>query len=366
MDVLVCTHGRRDACCGGRGTELVRALAETTPAAPAPGLHAWTRRRAEVRAVAHQPHRWPPLCPHGAGPALRHPVGVGRRGPARPGRRGDRAGQRRREPLPGLRHAGAPAHQAVEKGVLAEVGWPLLSSWRRASGLGDGWVRLATEVAGTWEGGWPRAATCPNPNAGRRRSWPPSKASSGSWTSSARCRPEPRRAVPARWAPQAVPSYARSRAQGSGRQPGRDRDQGLSGHQRARFHVGGRLSLRGPLLAPSPEGGRELRDRRARAPAAGLPGHRRHHRGGPGLRRRRHLPGLRLPVREPGPGPGLRRRRHHLRRPPGRGPGAGREQGEGEGGGRGRRDPGAAQRRAPCRRSTSWSVRPGRSASRCS
>lgn len=47
---------------------------------------------------------------------------------------------------------GPPAHQAVEKSVLAEVGWPLLSSWRLSSSLGDGWVRLATEVAGTWEG----------------------------------------------------------------------------------------------------------------------------------------------------------------------------------------------------------------------
>ena len=47
---------------------------------------------------------------------------------------------------------GPPPHQAVEKSVLAEVGWPLLSSWRLSSNLGDGWVRLATEVAGTWEG----------------------------------------------------------------------------------------------------------------------------------------------------------------------------------------------------------------------
>ena len=47
---------------------------------------------------------------------------------------------------------GPPAYQAVEKGVLAQVGWPLLTSWRRASAMGDGLVRLATESFGTWEG----------------------------------------------------------------------------------------------------------------------------------------------------------------------------------------------------------------------
>ena len=45
-------------------------------------------------------------------------------------------------------------------------------------------------------------------------------------------------------------------------------------------------------------------------------------------RRRRDLPRLRLPVREPGRWPqALRRRRHHLHRPAGRRAGAGRQQG---------------------------------------
>ena len=53
VDVLVCTHGRRDACCGGRGTDLVRALAvaglsgaSTRPSGPggdgpAPEVRLW-------------------------------------------------------------------------------------------------------------------------------------------------------------------------------------------------------------------------------------------------------------------------------------------------------------------------------------
>jgi hypothetical protein len=59
---------------------------------------------------------------------------------------------------------GPPAHQAVEKGVLAEVGWPLLSSWRRAVGLGDGRVRLETESAGTWEGRAAEGRRVPQPD----------------------------------------------------------------------------------------------------------------------------------------------------------------------------------------------------------
>jgi hypothetical protein len=51
----------------------------------------------------------------------------------------------------GCASLGSPAQQAVEKAVLSEVGWPLLSSWRRAADLGGGLVRLETEVHGTWE-----------------------------------------------------------------------------------------------------------------------------------------------------------------------------------------------------------------------
>ena len=59
------------------------------------------------------------------------------------------------------------------------------------------------------------------------------------------------------------------------------------------------------------------------------------------VRRRRDLPRLRLPEREPRPGPGLRGGRHHLHRPAGRRARAGRQQGPGARGRPGRRHPDA-------------------------
>jgi hypothetical protein len=46
---------------------------------------------------------------------------------------------------------GTPAQQALERGVLAEVGWSLFGSPRRALHLGDNQERLETDEAGTWE-----------------------------------------------------------------------------------------------------------------------------------------------------------------------------------------------------------------------
>ncbi len=152
VDVLVCTHGRRDACCGGRGTELVRALAGAGlgPSGGRPPAGG-DRRGPAVRLwrTSHTGgHRFAPtalVLPSAtlwawADPALVDQV-VRTQGPV------SNVVDRYR----GCATLGPPAHQAVEKCVLAEVGWPLLSSWRRASDVGDGWVRLETGSAGTWE-----------------------------------------------------------------------------------------------------------------------------------------------------------------------------------------------------------------------
>ena len=162
VDVLVCTHGRRDTCCGGRGTDLVRTLAETALSGartwpsglrgdgappsgddrPAPKVRLW-------RTSHTGGHRFAPtalVLPSAtlwawADADLLDRV-VAAEGPV-----GEVVGRYR-----GCATLGPPAHQALERGVLAQVGWPLLSSWRVSSSLGDGWVRLVTETAGAWEG----------------------------------------------------------------------------------------------------------------------------------------------------------------------------------------------------------------------
>ncbi len=148
----MCTHGRRDTCCGARGTDLVRALADDGrvggAGAPAPrGGGAGPEVR--LWRTSHTGgHRFAPT-------ALALPtatlwawadVGLADQVVRGTGPLSDVVARYR-----GCAVLGPPAHQAVEKSVLAEVGWPLLSSWRRSRALDDGWVRLETEGAGTWE-----------------------------------------------------------------------------------------------------------------------------------------------------------------------------------------------------------------------
>jgi hypothetical protein len=139
-DVLVCTHGRRDACCGARGMELLGALAGV-PTLARPGVRVW-------RTSHTGGHRFAPTAialPSAslwawADPALLSQV-VDAQGPV-----GSVISRYR-----GCASLGSPAQQAVEKAVLSEVGWSLLSSWRRAVDLGGGLVGLETEVYGSWE-----------------------------------------------------------------------------------------------------------------------------------------------------------------------------------------------------------------------
>ncbi len=102
--------------------------------------------------MAHQPYGGAPLCPHGGPAAYRHDVGLGRPGTAaRAAAFAEGTAEPWLERYRGCATVGSPAQQAVERAVLAEVGWPLLGSYRRASDAGDGVVRLEAEPGGVWE-----------------------------------------------------------------------------------------------------------------------------------------------------------------------------------------------------------------------
>ena len=139
-DVLVCTHGRRDACCGARGMELLGALAGA-PTFGHPAVRLWRTSHTGGHRFAPTAIALPSASLWAWADAALLAQVVDAEGPlglALPRYRG-------------CASLGSPAQQAVERAVLAEVGWPLLSSRRRAADLGDGLVRLETELYGTWE-----------------------------------------------------------------------------------------------------------------------------------------------------------------------------------------------------------------------
>jgi hypothetical protein len=140
VDLLVCTHGRRDACCGGRGMELVSEILREPLLRPPAGVRLWRtshtggHRFAPTSIVLPAATMWAY-----ADVALLRSVTLGE------GDLGRWLGRYR-----GCATLGSPSQQAVERAVMAEVGWPLMTSWRRASDVG-GVVRLESDVAGTWE-----------------------------------------------------------------------------------------------------------------------------------------------------------------------------------------------------------------------
>ncbi|MGH9104398.1 MAG: sucrase ferredoxin [Acidimicrobiales bacterium] len=141
VDVLVCTHGRRDACCGSLGTGLVASLREQPLERPPGQVRLW-------RTSHTGGHRFAPtaiVLPSAtvwarADAALLEKV-VNANGPLD-------------DVLPRFRGSaclGWPAQQALERAVLAEVGWALLRCRRRALDLGQGRARLETEGLGSWD-----------------------------------------------------------------------------------------------------------------------------------------------------------------------------------------------------------------------
>jgi hypothetical protein len=133
-DVLICTHGRRDACCGRQGTALVMQVA-TDPDIAGAGYrvartsHTGGHRFAPTAVVLPEGTMWAFLDAE-----LTARI-VLRDGPV------DEVLDHYR----GSTGVGSPALQAVERAAFAEVGWDWLG-WRRwGEDLGDGRVRVVGE-----------------------------------------------------------------------------------------------------------------------------------------------------------------------------------------------------------------------------
>ncbi|HEY3239046.1 MAG TPA: sucrase ferredoxin [Acidimicrobiia bacterium] len=142
-DVLVCTHGRRDVCCGSRGTAL---LGEVGNAAVLPV-------RTRLWATTHTGgHRFAPnaiVLPEGTVWGFLDTEKL-RRIVRREGPVADLLPHYR-----GCAGLGSPALQALERAVLAEVGWELFDCRRAGTDLGEGHVRLEVTApdgtARSWE-----------------------------------------------------------------------------------------------------------------------------------------------------------------------------------------------------------------------
>jgi hypothetical protein len=136
-DVLICTHGRRDRCCGSVGTDLaMRLLAE--------GADLFGDDTMVSRTSHTGGHRYAPTAmvfPEGTAWAFADADLlariVHRHGPV------SEVLSRYR----GCAGVGSPAIQALERSVLAEVGWGLWDLPRWGEELGEGVVRF--HVAGT-------------------------------------------------------------------------------------------------------------------------------------------------------------------------------------------------------------------------
>lgn len=159
-DVLVCTHGTRDVCCGSLGTALVLALSQD-PARFGSTVRLWRtshtggHRFAPTAIVLPQGTVWAYLDDD----ALRRVVW--REGPL------DDLLPRYR----GCAGLGSPAVQVLEREAFGDVGWGWLDWTRSGEELDDGGVRLeATSPAGerrSWEGVVDVTRQVPVPECGR-------------------------------------------------------------------------------------------------------------------------------------------------------------------------------------------------------
>lgn len=124
VDVLVCTHGRRDVCCGSLGTDLALQLAARDPR---PGVRFWRtshtggHRFAATFIVLPQGTAWAYGDPGLVDRVLERSVPFA-----------DVAAHYR-----GCAGLGPPPVQAVERAVLAQVGWDLMDRPRRGAPTGE-------------------------------------------------------------------------------------------------------------------------------------------------------------------------------------------------------------------------------------
>jgi len=133
-DVLVCSHGRRDRCCGSLGTSLAQELL-SDPRPLGKDVRVW-------RTSHTGGHRFAPTAivfPQGTAWAFCDEDLL------------DRVAQRR-GPIKDLlrRYRGcsglsSPVVQVLERAVLSEIGWPLFDMSRRGKELGEDRVELVVD-----------------------------------------------------------------------------------------------------------------------------------------------------------------------------------------------------------------------------
>jgi len=157
-DVLVCTHGRRDRCCGSLGTELWQQLGgfdlDGSGARLARTSHTGGHRFAATCLVLPAGTLWGFLDADALSRIVR------REGPL------DDLIPRYR----GCSGLDSPAAQALERAVLAELGWPLFEHARSVEDLGGGHLRLVLSGSmGTpaWEATVVPGRTFPVPDCGQ-------------------------------------------------------------------------------------------------------------------------------------------------------------------------------------------------------
>ncbi|HEY6623510.1 MAG TPA: sucrase ferredoxin [Acidimicrobiales bacterium] len=137
-DLLICGHGRRDRCCGTLGTTLALQLASSGVGDGDGGIRLW-------RTSHTGGHRFAPtmiVLPEATVWAFADPDMV-ERILRRDGSLDDLVPRYR-----GCSGLSSPRVQALERSVLADMGWPLLSSVRLGSDHQDGPVSLEVRSHG--------------------------------------------------------------------------------------------------------------------------------------------------------------------------------------------------------------------------